>query len=104
MEFYRKRLLLNELHFGSVKQPNYFHIPKYVGPFYIISLSVVHYLEGFIQKLSLDKDEVVSHDPHVAISKQRLENKNSTYEPNPRPNLVSIANKYSWEEVEHILK
>ena len=104
MEFAKKRLLSNELHFGSVKQPNYFHIPKYVGPFYIISLSVVHYLEGFIEKLSLDKDEAVPYDPHVVISKQRLENKNSTYEPTPMLDLVSIANKYSWEEVENIIK
>ena len=46
----------------------------------------------------------MAYDPHVVISKQRLENKNSTYEPTPRPDLVSIANKYSWEEVEKILK
>ena len=46
----------------------------------------------------------MAYDPHVVISKQRLENKNSTYEPTPRPDLVSIANKYSWEEIENILK
>ena len=81
MEFSRQSLLSNEFHFGSVKKHNYFHILKDVGPFYIISLSVVHYLEGFIEKLILEKDEVVAYDPHVVISKQRLENKNSTYEP-----------------------
>ena len=69
MEFARKKLLSNELHFGSVKQHKYFHIPKYVGPFYIRSISVVHYLDGFIEKLSLDKDEAVAYDPHVVISK-----------------------------------
>ena len=92
------------MHFGSMKQHKYFHIPKDVDPLYIRSLSGVHYLEGFIEKLSLDKDEAVPYDPHVVISKQRLENKKSTYEPTPRPDLVSIANKYSWEEVEKILK
>ena len=35
MEYTRRRLLLYELHFGSVKQPKYFHIPKDVGPFQI---------------------------------------------------------------------
>ena len=69
MEFSRKRLLSNELHFGRVKQHNYFHIPKDVGPLYISYLSVVHYLNGFIEKLSLDKDEAVAYDPHVVISK-----------------------------------
>ena len=74
-EFARKRLLSNDLHFWSVKQHKYFHIPKYVGPFYIKSLSVLNYLEGFIEKLSLEKDEAVANDPHVVISKQRLQNK-----------------------------
>ena len=90
MEFSRKRLLSNELNFGSVKHHKYFHIPKYVGPLYIRSLSVVHYLDKFIEKLSLDKDEAVAYDPHVVIPKQRLENKNSTYEPTPRLDLVII--------------
>ena len=67
MEFSRKSLLSNELHLESVKHHKYFHIPKYVGPFYIISLSVVHYLEGFIDKLSLVKEEAVAYDPHVVI-------------------------------------
>ena len=104
MEFVRKRLLSNEFHFGSVKKHKYFHIPKYVGTLYIRSLSVLHYKKGFLEKLLLDKDEAMAYDPHVVISKQRLENKNSTYEPNHRLDLVIIANKYSWEEVENIIK
>ena len=104
MEFARKRLLSNKLHFGSVKQHKYFHIPKYVVPFQIRYLSFVHYLEGFIEKLSLEKDEAVTYDPHVMISQQIQKIKNSIYELIPRPDLVRISNKYSWEEVEKVLK
>ena len=90
IEFARKRLLSNEFHFGSVKQHKCFHIPKDVGPLYIISLIVVQYLEVFLEKLNLYKDEAVAYDPHVVIPKQRLESKNSTYEPTPRLDLVRI--------------
>ena len=52
----------------------------------------------------MEKAEAIFYDPHGVISKQRYENKNLAYEPTPRINLISIANKENWEEVENILK
>ena len=100
MEYIRKRLLSDELHFGSVKNHKSLHIPKDVGPFQIRSQSVVHYLEGFLEHLSLEKAKEISYDPYGVLSKQRKENKNVAYEPIPRPDLVSIANKHRWKENE----
>ena len=69
MEYTRKNPLSNEMHFGSVKQHNSFHVPKYVGPFQMRSLSVVQYLEGFLEQLRLEKAEAMAYDPHGVISK-----------------------------------
>ena len=93
MGYVRQRFLLDELHLGGFKQHKSFYIPKDVGHFQIKSLSVVQYMEGFLDKLNLEKAEPVAYDPHRVISKQRLENKNSTYEPTSRQYLEKIANK-----------
>ena len=71
MEYTRKGLLLDELHCGSIKQHLSFHIPKDVGPFDIISLNDVYYIEGFLEELSLEKDKAVAYDPYGVISNQR---------------------------------
>ena len=42
----------------------------------------------------------MQYDPHVVISKQRIENKNSSYEPIPKPYQQRIVNLESWEEVQ----
>ena len=61
-------------------------------------------MEGFLEQLNLDKDKPMAYDPHSVISKRRIENKNSSYEPTPTSYLEKIANKDNWEEVENILK
>ena len=46
-----------------------FPYSKRCGPLPNKISKVVHFLEGFLEQLSLEKDEVVSYDPHGVISK-----------------------------------
>ena len=41
---------------------------------------------------------------HKVISKEKLKNKNPSYEPTTMLDIEKISNKDSWEEVENILK
>ena len=42
-----------------------FHLPKDVGPFHVKYLSALQYMEDFLEKLSLEKVEIVAYDPHI---------------------------------------
>ena len=61
-------------------------------------------MEGFLEQLNLQKDELVEYDPQKVTSKKILENKKSSYECTTRPGMENIANKDNQEEVENILK
>ena len=104
MKYVRQRFLSDELQFRGFKQHESLHIPKCVGPFQVKSLSIVQYMEGFLEQLNLEKAKPVAYDPHKVISNMRLENKNSPYDCTMRLDLENIANKDKWEEVEKILK
>ena len=60
-------------------------------------------LRSIFKTTEFGKKEI-SYDPYDLISKQKNKNKNAAYQPTPMPNLVSIANKDNWQEVQQILK
>ena len=52
----------------------------------------MQYLDNFLIQFNLKRENALSYEPHGVISKQRIENKNSTYEPTQRPDWKNIAN------------
>ena len=57
-------------------------------------------MESLLEHLNLENSQARGYDPHKVISKQRLENKNLSYDCTPKPEWEKIENKESWEEFE----
>ena len=79
------------MHFKYFIQHINFLQPKYVGPFQVISLNALQYVEELLSQLNMEKEDKREHDPHKIIYKYRVSNKNSPYECIPRLDLESIA-------------
>ena len=80
MEYVRHRFIIDDIHFHHFVHQITFFIPQDIGPFDLIRLKAMQYLELFLDRLNLIKAKVGPYDPHGIISKHIIENRNSSYE------------------------
>jgi hypothetical protein len=99
LEYVRKRLNSDEIHFVPNKYKVTFKLKKEVGPFIVNTRSTLQVTTKILSALGLQQGEPWNYDPHGIISSKIISHGKSPYQHQQKEQLELLENQDSWKDV-----
>ena len=96
LEFIRKTLKADQIHFVPPKKGYILKLPTLVGPFTINSRHVLSTMEKLLQEMDLLQGKVWPYNPKGVLSNRKRKIKSTTYVHETRPFIEWRANLDTW--------
>lgn len=93
LEFIRKSLNVDKIHFVPMKKGHMFKLPMSVGPFIVNTRQAVDEVNNMLDGMHLLLGDKWAYDPQKVISNRRVENGYSAFVHDSRPYIEKLANK-----------
>ena len=98
LEYCRKMINSNEIHFVKTKKKAQLRIKDHLGPFICNNREAGKEADEILQRLRLKQSFIWAYDPHSFICNKRKKNKLSTYIHHRIPEIEQYANQSEWAE------
>ena len=92
LEYIRKMLNSNEIHFVSTKKRSQFRIKTHIGSFVCNNISAGEEADKLLKEMRFRLIFAWPYDPLGIISKLSVENKTTSYTHNQRPEIERYVN------------
>lgn len=93
LEFIRKILNVDQVHFVPMKKGHMFKLAMTVGPFIVNMRQEIDEVTKMLDEMHLLLGEKWAYDPHSVISNRRIENGYSTFIHESIPDIEKMASK-----------
>ena len=98
LEYYRKIINLDQIHFTKAKKKSQFRIKDHLGPFFCNNREAGKVVEEILEHMKLNKSFGWRYDPHSFICDRRMKNRLSPYSHHRIPEIEQYANMDEWKE------
>lgn len=98
LEYIRKILNSDEIHFVVAKKKAQFRIKTQVGPFVCNTKTAGEAADKILKEMKFSLGFTWSYNPYGIISKLRVDNKNTPYIHTSRPEIEQYVNLLDWAE------
>lgn len=98
LEYFRKIINSDEIHFLSSKKKIKFKMKNQLGPFICNNREARPEADSLLQHMKFRNSFIWNYEPHGVINKLRLKVKLGPYIHHPRPHIEQYANQFKWVE------
>lgn len=92
LEFIRKGLKVDQVHFVPVKKGHLFKLPNTIGPFIVNTRHALEAAQKMLTDMHLSVEGKWAYDPYDVISNQRVENVYYPFFHESRPKMEKVEN------------
>lgn len=92
LEYIRKMISMDEIHFVSGKRKSQYKIKTQVGPFIYNTRTIIDVVDSILRKFNFQASFTWAYDPFNIISRLRVELKTTPYNHTPRPEIENFIN------------